>query len=342
LKTRLSKDEILDRFRTCCQKLGEVPGGMVFCKIARLKQSDILYYWPRFSELVKECGEMPQGWQIKIPEAKLFEDYARVCLHLKKIPTINELRIQTRLLKTCTQHTTLSERFGSIGEFDNKFRNWLKEQSSDLHKILNFSGWKRPIAPTKSRGSQQVDSSTYSFYPYLPACLQTLNIMSRGEIPQNAEKDLSVQTLFERRCSDAFRCLGFEITGLGQGKGRSADCVAIATRERFALIIDAKSRAEGYVLGTEDRKFLEYAINHGKDLQSKGIDRIYLIVISSSFQDSDLEKLRTYLTNSPIRSVTLLTANATMRIVEDSIRERHSFTLSYLEKIFFSDKIISE
>src|SRR2546426_11439540 len=38
----------------------------------------------------------------------------------------------------------------------------------------------------------------------------------------------------------------------------------------ISLIIDAKVRSDGYVLGTEDRKFLEYAGNHGSELLRQG------------------------------------------------------------------------
>src|SRR3990167_1366855 len=120
---RPSKPEILDRFRACCQKLGKTPGADVFCKTARIKKIDINYYWPRFSDLVKECGFIPQGWEIKIPDGELFEEYAKVCLHLGKIPTIPELRIATRQLKTRTHQ--VSNR-GKIVEFDQLFQTWLE------------------------------------------------------------------------------------------------------------------------------------------------------------------------------------------------------------------------
>lgn len=35
-------------------------------------------------------------------------------------------------------------------------------------------------------------------------------------------------------------------------------------QDGFAVICDAKARGEGYVLGTEDRKFLECAVNRSR------------------------------------------------------------------------------
>ena len=125
--------------------------------------------------------------------------------------------------------------------------------------------------------------------------------------------------------SDAW---GFEMKQLGQGTGRNADCIATAVRERVALIIDAKVRANGYTLGTEDRKFLEYAVTHSTELQKQGFEGIYLVVVGPSFRESDLKKLGDYLSRTPIRSVDMITARALMRMVEESIRERSTFSIA--------------
>ncbi|HBR15118.1 MAG TPA: hypothetical protein DD723_06210 [Candidatus Omnitrophica bacterium] len=338
---RISKTEILDRYHACRQKLGKAPGSTIFCKTAGVKLADIFYYWPRFTDLVKEAGEISPGWNSKIPNEELYEEYAKVCLHLGKIPTILELRIATRQLKTRTHR--VRNRYGTIAEFDQSFRKWLEKQSGDIRKILDFPGWDRKNRPSKpDEELQSIPSPSYSFHPYLPACLQYLNVLARGDVPQNENQSQSAAILFERRCADAFQCLGFEIENFGQGKGRVSDFVALARRERFAVIVDAKSRSEGYILGTEDRKFLEYAVKHGRELQSKGFEKIYLVIVAASFREKDLDQLTVYLTDSPIRSADLITASALIRIVEDSIRERHSFNLSKLDELFFGNKIISK
>ena len=150
-----------------------------------------------------------------------------------------------------------------------------------------------------------------------------------------------LSTIFEKRTADAFRSLGFEIEALGQGTGRNADALALARRERFALIIDAKVRIKGYELGTEDRKFLEYARNHGAELKRQGLANIYFVVVGSAFRENDLKKLTERLSESPIRSVDLITASALMRLVEQSIRNRCSFSLDDFQKELFGNKIIS-
>ena len=107
------------------------------------------------------------------------------------------------------------------------------------------------------------------------------------------------------------------------------------------MIIDAKVRANGYVLGTEDRKFLEYAITHTRELQAAGIHKVYFAVVGSEFREDDLTKLTRYLAESPIRSVDFITAKALMRIVEQSIRERYKFRLREIDQMLFGNKIIA-
>jgi hypothetical protein len=108
------------------------------------------------------------------------------------------------------------------------------------------------------------------------------------------------------------------------------------------VIVDAKVRSGGYVLGTEDRKFLEYAHDHGAELQRQGFEKLYFVLVGPSFKDSDLKKLTAYLADSPIRSVDLITASALMRIAEDSILERSKFSLEQLGQQLFGHKMFAE
>jgi hypothetical protein len=335
---RHTKQEILELYKACQAKLGEPPGIDRFCRMAKLKPSEISYYWPRPTALTKEVGAIPNEFGSKLPDEVVFQDYTRVCLHLGKIPTQTELRIAQRELETKT--STVYDRHGDIYRFQDCFRKWLLERADEqLKAILQFDGWAR----VKS-GKAYMLPSIQAFpqlHPFLPSALQYLDVLARGDMPPYETSDVNVSTLFERRTSDAFRCLGFEMRPLGQGTGRNPDAIALATKERFAILIDAKVRVNGYALGTEDRKFLEYALTHGKELQRQGIEKVYLVVVGPSFRESDLKRLTEYLSESPARSVDMITATALIRIVEESIRERSAFTLSTFEKQLFGNKIIS-
>ncbi len=146
--------------------------------------------------------------------------------------------------------------------------------------------------------------------------------------------------LFEQRCAEAFRCLGFEVRELGQGCGRVADCLAVAAAERFAVILDAKARRRGYTLGTDDRQFCEYAARHTRELAQSGIEHVYFAVVGRGFRQLDLDKLAGFMTGTPIRSVTFIEVEALMRLVNDSIRKRHEFRLANVDQLLFGNKFL--
>lgn len=251
-----------------------------------------------------------------------------------------QLRGATRELGTKTW--SVKSRFtGGTAEFQERFRQWLATQPLELQEVANFDGWLTPRTPNGVGGNLPASRAEPWFHPFLPASLQYLDVLARGDRPPFDPSDQSVPTIFERRTADAFRCLGFEISQFGQGTGRNADALALAPRERFAVIIDAKVRSAGYVLGTEDRKFLEYARNHGAKLHRQGYENLYFVVVGSAFKEGDLRKLTDALSSSPIRSANLLTASALMRLVEDSIRDRSKFSLSDFEPQLFAHKIIA-
>lgn len=245
---RHTKQEILELYKAWQAKLGEPPGVDRFCKMAKLKPSEISYYWPRPTALTKEAGAIPNEFGSKLPDEVVFQDYARVCLHINKIPTQPELRIAQRELGTKTH--TVYVRHGDICGFQDRFQKWLAEKTDEeLNAILQFDGWvrekngKAPIAPAFQAAPH--------FHPFLPAALQYLDVLARGDLPPYEPSDVNISTLFERRIADAFRSLGFEMRPLGQGTGRNPDSIAMATKERYAILIDAKVRANGYALGTK-------------------------------------------------------------------------------------------
>ena len=71
---RHSKQEILELYKACQAKLGEPPGIDRFCKMAKLKPSEISYYWPRTTALTKEVGATPNEFGSKLPAEVVFKD----------------------------------------------------------------------------------------------------------------------------------------------------------------------------------------------------------------------------------------------------------------------------
>ena len=335
---RRSREEIVDLYRSVSAKLGKPPGVERFCSEVNIKASEIYYHWASPSELTKEANLEPNKYIERLPDNEVFGDYAKVCLHLGKVPRQKQLRITQRGLKTRTH--TVYVRDGSIQAFQKNFRAWLSNSTDEFKAILGFNGWALDIneVPASDMAAPRYGSQLHQF---LPACIQYLDVLARGEMPPQESSELAISTLFERRTTDAFRCLGFEMRQFGQGTGRKADALACGPYERIALIIDAKVRANGYMLGTEDRKFLEYAVTHGKELQRQGFEKLYFVVVGPAFRESDLQKLAEYLSETPIRSIAMITAKALMRMVEESIKNRNQFSLGDFSKQIFGNKIIS-
>jgi len=58
----------------------------VFTKETGVKFSEVQYYWPTFSKLVKEAGGEVNEFKTRLPDDVVFCDYARICLHLRRDP----------------------------------------------------------------------------------------------------------------------------------------------------------------------------------------------------------------------------------------------------------------
>ena len=337
---RITREDIVDLFRACAAKNdGKTPGKLLFEKLTGVTEKDVnRHFWRLgYTELAQEAGLPPNTFQPRLEDDEVFEDYAKICLHVGQIPNHRQLAGAQRDLETRT-HSVPNRFEGGITEFQQRFRQWLQKGSPHLLAILDFEGWRAPPPPSNQVNAESTIAARVEphLHPFLPALLQYLDVLARGERPPFDYSEQPISTIFERRTADAFRCLGFEISALGQGTGRNADALALAPREHFAVIIDAKVRSLGYVMGTEDRKFLEYSRSHGVQLQRQGFDRIYFVVVGSSFKQGDLKKLTETLSASPIRNVILLEAAELMRWVEQSIRDRSGFSLSALEQKFFT------
>ena len=327
-----TKEQILDLMRAAIRELGAAPGSDVFAKRCGVTPNQVKRFWPTHSKLVTEAGSVPNAPSAQIPEEELFREYVKVCRHYGHIPTLAELRIATREIGTRTHR--VQSRFGSLASFNDHFKQWLSAAPEEFADILDSPGWGRVPFDRNSHVVASVSPIDSARHPFLPVGLLSLAGLALNRVPQDLDSNVAPSLLFERKCVEAFRAMGFQVRTLGQGKGRRADCLALARPERYAVIIDAKARADGFMLGTEDRKLLEYAKHHSDDLRREGIERIYLCVVSSGFREKDIDILHRSLTGSGLHGWSLWTADVLMATVERSISERSEFRLADLEMKF--------
>ena len=131
----------------------------------------------------------------------------------------------------------------------------------------------------------------------------------------------SVDTLFENRLARAFQILGFEVDQRGQGQGRNPDGIIKDQRHNYAIIYDAKSRRDGYNIGTSDeRQFQDYINREVPTLRAKGFRNIYFAVISGEFTDDGRDAIRTLKISTDIQEVRLIESEALLTLLEHRLR----------------------
>jgi hypothetical protein len=132
----------------------------------------------------------------------------------------------------------------------------------------------------------------------------------------------SVEALFENRLAKAYQMLGFEVDEMGQGSGRNPDGIAKDHRHNYAVIYDAKSRQDGYHIGTSDeRQFQDYINREVPALRSQGFRNIYFAVVSGQFTDDGRDAIRTLKIGTDVQEVRLIEAEALLVLLEQRLRD---------------------
>lgn len=131
----------------------------------------------------------------------------------------------------------------------------------------------------------------------------------------------SVETLFENRLARALRMIGFEVDEMGQGSGRNPDGIAKVHTHQYAIIYDAKSRQDGYSMGTNDeRQFQDYMNRKIPGLQAQGFRNIYFAVISGDIIGEGRDAIRTLKISTDIQEVRLIEVEALLILLETRLR----------------------
>jgi len=171
-------------------------------------------------------------------------------------------------------------------------------------------------------------------------CLPALSVGDPVLVRCCGERSLTPSVEFEKRVALAFFLLGMEVDELGQGAGRVADGIARHRSGRWAVIYDAKVRRGGFAMGTEDRKFREYVERHSGDLKVNGVDAIYFVVVSSSFDEADVEKAREVVRLTEAKALALVEASALRALVELKLRTRLLDSGEALERLLARTGIV--
>ena len=88
----MSKGEIITTIRKLAKRLGHVPTNAEVERLSPVRRRHVRKYFSNFSSALRACGMENPHTGVKVPQAKLFEDWARVARSLKKLPTTKAYR----------------------------------------------------------------------------------------------------------------------------------------------------------------------------------------------------------------------------------------------------------
>ncbi len=164
---------------------------------------------------------------------------------------------------------------------------------------------------------------------YVPPIVAILPAMARHEeslVEAAKRSGTSLERAFERYVDAAFTILGYETKLMGQGQGRVPDGRALALDDSYAILWDAKVRANSYSMGTDDRTIRQYITTQSREL-SRRYRNIYYVIVSSSFADDFDDTIASIKMETEVSEVILLEAEALVAIVEAKLRAPLQLTL---------------
>lgn len=182
---------------------------------------------------------------------------------------------------------------------------------------------------------------------YVPPVIAILPMMacSDPECREAAKSSgTSLERAFEKSINAAFTVLGYETKLLGQGQGRVPDGLAIDGDNSYAIIWDAKVRADGYSMGTDDRAIKEYVTTQSRELKRRrGFRNIYYLIVSSHFVDDYDDLIRSLKMETDVNEVCLVEADALIAMVDAKIRAPLQVTLGPdgMQRLFSNSGMIS-
>ena len=105
--------------------------------------------------------------------------------------------------------------------------------------------------------------------------------------------------------------------------------MAIAPEPTYGVVLEAEARQGDYIPPAAHDAALSQRVSEGiAHLEQAGARKVYLACMGPTFRETDLAALQDYFGHSRLAGITLFSAAALLRIVEESIRTRASFRLS--------------
>lgn len=225
----------------------------------------------------------------------------------------------------------------------------------DVEHVFWFKGQKpfrepKPVEQAQPvAGPALVEEETISRLPesYVPPIVAVLPEIAHNTPALDAAAKASGITLdraFEKNVNAAFTILGYETKLLGQGQGRVPDGLALEHEHSYAIIWDAKMRADGYSIGTDDRTIREYVTTQSRELKrGRSLRNIYYAIISSGFKEDYDDVIRMVKMETDVNEVCLIEAEALVAMVDAKLRDPLQLTLGPdgIQRLFSTSGVLT-
>jgi hypothetical protein len=326
----MEKIDLVNHYNELKNKLGHQPSSTEFYKETGISQNKLEYIFgsSAYKKLVNECGDTPKAFgKEKSDFEEILIKYGFFFREIGKHPVEADWKQQ----KYTPSVSGITQSF-KIGwtEMPKKFLEFAynKPEWQDVVELIPNKNL--TITPEPSIRIEQLSDQIKN---YIPPIIQDLIDISFDD-----SKSLE----FERKVNIAFEMLGFDVKQFGQGTGRKPDGIALhKPNTRFAILIDSKSRSDGYKFGTDDRTFVEYIKTYTDRLKNDGFDKLFFLVVSSKFTsipDDSIKRLALE-THVPI---TFLASKLLLNILANKIEKPRIFNLDKFRELLIDSGEITQ
>ena len=326
-----SKNDIVTVYKKLRDFLGKQPTSKEFYKETDISEGELIKVFgskPYF-KLVSECGDTPHSFgKEKSNIEQTLSQWGNLVREKKELPVSSDWTYYK--LKPTISRLQNAHGF-----------NWSDIPYRFAEYYSGNEEWKDVIALIPKCSINQtsnlkvipkIDGLTFDRLRFIPPIVQNL-------IEQSVNEGKSRE--FEKSVNLIFTMLGFEVIDYGQGTGRNPDGIAKENQNRYAILIDAKSRKDSYKIGTEDRKFIEYIKTFSEPLKKQGFVNIYFLVVSSRFDSVSLTAIKNIKVETQV-SITLLTSKLLLKILSSKIQTPRLFDLKKFQELLIEDGEITE
>jgi hypothetical protein len=177
---RPTKAEICDQIRLYAAETGRTPGKGSFLKFSGISEASVTYYWPRWTDAVREAGFAPLAVPQRIDEDDILAHLAKITTELGHFPTINEYKILARGRADLPAEITVRKRFGSA-------ENWRAQLRSFAHASEDYSSVLK-LLDTPRRRTKTNKEKTVNGYVYLRKLPGRFKIGRTTSVPKREQQ----------------------------------------------------------------------------------------------------------------------------------------------------------